>query len=76
MNNSYLFLGPKRVAIYTDSDFIMKSIDQWIFKWLQNGWRTANGREVKHKKKFRELLRLMENFQVKWVCTYLIIAYF
>ena len=76
MNNSSLILGQKKVSIYTDSDFIMKSIDQWIFKWLQNGWRTANGREVKHKKKFRELLRLMENFKIKWVCTYSFIVDF
>jgi ribonuclease HI len=55
---------------------MIKSIDQWIIKWLQNGWLTANGRTVKQRSKFRELLRLMENLQVKWVCTYLIIVDF
>ena len=71
-----MFLGQKYVAIYTDSDFLIKSIDQWIIKWLQNGWLTTSGRTVKQRSKFRKLLRLMENLQIKWVCTYSIIVDF
>ncbi|XP_046631774.1 ribonuclease H1-like [Daphnia pulicaria] len=59
--------GIKRVAIYTDSDFLIMSMDKYIFKWLRNDWLKVNGDTVVHRQRFRKLLRLMEDLTVKWV---------
>lgn len=63
----YRFTGIKRVAIYTDSDFLIMSMDKYIFKWLRNDWLKVNGDTVVHRQRFRKLLRLMEDLTVKWV---------
>jgi len=33
----------KKLTIYTDSDYSIKSITKWAFKWKQNGWKTKKG---------------------------------
>lgn len=31
------------VAIYTDSDYVVKGITEWIHGWARNGWLKSNG---------------------------------
>ncbi len=40
----------------------------WIFIWLRNGWKGANGGKVINKPELRQLLRACEEFDAKWVC--------
>lgn len=37
-----------RVIIKTDSDYLHKSMTEWIWKWMANGGVASTGREVKH----------------------------
>lgn len=66
----FLFVvGYKKVRIFTDSEFVIKCMTQWIHKWKQNNWRVASGGEVKNKEdlvKLDELMRTMDD--VKFVC--------
>lgn len=34
------------VNIYTDSTYVIRGITGWIFGWLKNGWKTAEGKDV------------------------------
>ncbi|KAM7537617.1 hypothetical protein Aperf_G00000077815 [Anoplocephala perfoliata] len=38
--------GIKGVKIVTDSQFTINCITLWYFKWLENGWKLADGRPV------------------------------
>ncbi|XP_046403882.1 ribonuclease H1-like isoform X2 [Ischnura elegans] len=49
--------GVKKLKVYTDSNFLISCITQWIKKWKRNGWKTGDGQPVKNKE---ELLLLNE----------------
>ena len=50
-----------RVILKTDSDYLHKSMTEWIWKWLDNGGETSTGREVEHVEYFFALHhRIME----------------
>jgi ribonuclease HI len=36
------------VKIYSDSQYTIKSITEWIKTWKKNGWKTANKKPVKN----------------------------
>lgn len=41
--------GFKRVVIGTDSEYLVKGISEYVFKWQQNGWINARGAAVANK---------------------------
>jgi len=40
----------KYIRIITDSQYVRKGLTEWIVNWQLNGWKTANGQDVKNKK--------------------------
>ena len=56
-----------RLAIHTDSKYLINSVNVWMVKWLRNGWHKFEGGEIKHKDEYRELLLTMEDIDLKWV---------
>jgi ribonuclease HI len=38
----------EKITIYTDSQYSIKSLTEWLPKWKQNGWRTYNNGQVKN----------------------------
>lgn len=60
--------GPGPVTVYTDSQYVKNGITQWIHKWKRNGWKTANGSDVKNKHLWETLDKLVTNFvSFEWV---------
>jgi len=57
---------PMTVEIYTDSQYVQKGITNWVHNWKANGWRTANGKEVKNKDLWQELDDLVQKHQITW----------
>lgn len=37
---------PGRVAVYTDSTYLIQGITQWVWGWRKRGWKTAQGGDV------------------------------
>lgn len=37
------------VQIYTDSEYCINSLTNWVFNWEQNNWRTSAGKSVKNR---------------------------
>jgi len=37
---------PGRLAVHTDSTYVITGIREWIFGWLRRGWKTAAGADV------------------------------
>lgn len=35
-----------RVTIYSDSQYAVRCMNEWIYKWCRNGWLNARGSEV------------------------------
>ena len=57
----------KRVNVYTDSEYLIKGITQWINKWKLNNWQTAGKTPVKNKKLWQQLDRYTAKFNTEFI---------
>ena len=57
---------PSTVVIHTDSRYVMDGITQWMKRWKQNGWKTADKKPVKNEDLWRELDRLCAGHAISW----------
>ena len=58
--------GLERVCIQTDSAYVHKGISCWINNWMANGWKTAQGAEVKHRVLWESLYDQCKKVNVIW----------
>ena len=54
------------VTIVTDSQYVKNGINQWIYKWKKNGWKTASKKPVKNKDLWKELDYLVREHIIDW----------
>ncbi len=58
---------PCMVNIYTDSAYVCNAFAQdWITKWIMNGWRVANKKPVLNKELWEELIALTKIHKVNF----------
>jgi ribonuclease HI len=55
---TYLEQRPSRIAIYTDSTYVIQGITQWVYAWRRRGWKTAEGAEVMNRDLWERLSSL------------------
>lgn len=55
-----------KVAIYTDSKYVVEGAQGWVFGWMKNGWKTKAKTDVLHKGLWQELVDLQKNFDIEW----------
>lgn len=59
---------PCEVEIYTDSAYIVNSIEKgWIYNWIKNNWKTSTKEPVKNKELWEKLYNLMKIHTVKFI---------
>jgi ribonuclease HI len=46
-------------TVYTDSVYVIRGITQWIWGWMKNGWRTAEGKDVLNKEYWQALSQVV-----------------
>jgi ribonuclease HI len=54
------------IEIYSDSNYLINGITDWIKKWQKNNWRTKDKREVLNKDLWEKLLAEVEKRKVEW----------
>ena len=59
--------APARVCIFIDSTYVMKNFKERLERWQANGWRTADGKEVKNRNLWEELFTEVACRKVEWV---------
>ena len=57
---------PRKMAVYTDSQYVQKGITEWIFNWKRNSWRTSDKKPVKNQDLWMELDSLAGEFSITW----------
>lgn len=57
---------PCTVDLYTDSAYLRHGITEWIGRWKQNGWRTAQKKPVLNADLWQRLDAARERHQVRW----------
>ena len=48
-----------RLAIYTDSTYVIQGIEQWVHNWRRRGWTTSTGGEVLNRDEWEALHALV-----------------
>jgi ribonuclease HI len=57
---------PCSVAITTDSQYVMRGVNEWMPRWIAKGWRTAGGEPVKNRELWERLSRALESHRLDW----------
>ena len=55
-----------KLKIYTDSKYVIDGIKDWILKWKNNGWLTANKKSVKNVDLWVKLDLLIKDKEIEW----------
>lgn len=57
---------PCAVALFTDSEYVMKGATQWIHGWKARGWKTAAKQPVKNVDLWQRLDAALKPHTVTW----------
>ena len=55
-----------KLAIFTDSKYVINGIESWIMKWKKNNWMGSNKKLVKNKDLWLDLDGLTKSLSIKW----------
>ena len=58
---------PSSVQLSTDSVYLKDGITKWIHNWKNNGWRTANKKQVKNVDLWKRLVDASEPHHIQWL---------
>jgi ribonuclease HI len=50
-----------RVAVYTDSTYVIRGISEWVPSWQRRGWRTVEGKDVSNRDLWERLWTLVQD---------------
>jgi ribonuclease HI len=56
----------REVTVYTDSEYLVKGITNWIYSWEKRNWMTKNKEPVLNKDLWEALLELVRFVDVDW----------
>ena len=57
---------PCKVSLVTDSQYVMRGVEEWMPRWIAKGWRTASGEPVKNRDLWERLSTALQPHQVRW----------
>ena len=49
--------------IYSDSEYSIKALTEWIHGWRKNNWKTSSGKSVSNQERIVEIDQLMQEFE-------------
>ncbi|HEX9016561.1 MAG TPA: ribonuclease HI [Chloroflexota bacterium] len=58
--------GAIEIAVFSDSEYLVKGMNEWMKGWLRNGWKTRTGHPVKNRELWEELHWLAQGRAVTW----------
>lgn len=64
-----LLANPSIVELFTDSNYIAQSYNQYLDGWIAKRWKTSSGKPVAHSDLWEEIdrLRKLHQINVRWV---------
>lgn len=54
------------VILYTDSQYVLNGVTQWLAGWKEKGWKTAKKTPVKNVDLWQMLEQELHRHQIKW----------
>lgn len=59
-------LEPEQIVLYTDSEYVMKGITEWVSGWQKRGWRTAAKKPVLNQDLWQALILASDEKEIDW----------
>lgn len=56
-----------KVKVTSDSQYVLKGINEWMANWKKRGWKTAAKKPVKNVDLWQRLDQARENHDIEWV---------
>ena len=56
--------APSRVELYSDSQYTLKGLNEWLASWKRRGWRTSSKKPVKNEDLWRRLDELAQSHEI------------
>lgn len=57
---------PCHVSLYSDSQYVLKGISEWMPNWLKRGWKNSAGEPVKNQDLWQRLQLAASLHKVNW----------
>ncbi|MFG0305332.1 MAG: ribonuclease HI [Phycisphaerales bacterium JB040] len=57
---------PSIVELYSDSQYVLKGMEEWLAQWKARGWRTAAKKPVKNEELWRRLDELQSTHRISF----------
>lgn len=54
------------ILVYSDSQYVIKGITEWIEGWIVKGWRNSQKKAVLNRDLWEELLKATKNKEIVW----------
>jgi ribonuclease HI len=58
--------NPSPITIISDSEYVVKGMNEWLPNWKKNNWRTASRKPVLNQESWQKLSELSENLKIEW----------
>jgi ribonuclease HI len=58
---------PCEISLYTDSQYVLKGITEWIDGWKAKGWKTASKAPVKNVDLWQQLDQARQLHKIEWI---------
>ena len=55
------------VKLHSDSQYVVKGVNEWSKKWIKNGWRSTSGSEVVNIDLWKKLLELVAKYKIEFI---------
>jgi ribonuclease HI len=55
-----------KARVYTDSQYVIKGIQEWVANWKRRGWKTADKKPVKNQDLWERLDALATIHDLEW----------
>lgn len=57
----------QKIALYTDSSYVINGMKKWIHGWQKNRWQTSQKKEVENKRLWEELATFSIKKDIEWL---------
>lgn len=54
------------IEVFSDSQYLVKGMTEWLLNWKRRNWKTASGEPVKNKALWVELDKLHQSHSITW----------
>ncbi|MCX7771226.1 MAG: ribonuclease HI [Proteobacteria bacterium] len=58
---------PSKIRVYSDSQYLIKGMTEWLPNWIKRGWKNSKKEEVQNKELWVRLCELSEKHEIEWI---------